>query len=71
MSQSMKVTVSDEGIKVDAGGFKNGQCLVEMEQMLKYLKSIGIETSDLEQKMKSEAYIGAGMVKNTLNSSQK
>jgi hypothetical protein len=56
MSEQIDIEIGDDGIKFDAKGFKGGTCLSELDEFLKYMKSVGIEVSIDDQKMKSEAY---------------
>ncbi len=57
MTESLKITISDEGIKVDAEGFKNDMCLSELDEFMKYMELNGIKMEIEDQRRKSESYV--------------
>jgi hypothetical protein len=56
MVEEMKISISKEGMKVDANGFKGRSCLAELAELEKYLASVGVDLKIAEQVMKSESY---------------
>lgn len=57
--EEMKISISKDGMKVDANGFVGKSCLTELEDLEKYLNGIGIDLKIAEQVMKSESYSSA------------
>jgi hypothetical protein len=54
MTEQLKITITPDGIKVDASGFTGGKCIVEMDALEKYLQSVGIQIVTKDQKRKLE-----------------
>jgi hypothetical protein len=54
MTEQLKITITPDGIKVDASGFTVGKCIVEMDELEKYLQSVGISIVHKDQKRKLE-----------------
>jgi predicted DsbA family dithiol-disulfide isomerase len=58
MSEEIKITISDEGVKFESSGFSGGSCITEYEKLLKHLQNIGVDIKEIEQTLKSEMYSG-------------
>lgn len=56
MTETMEITITKAGMKVDANGFVGKTCLTELADLEKYLKTIGVDLKIAEQVMKSETY---------------
>lgn len=56
MTETMKISISKDGMKVDANGFVGKSCLTELAELEMYLKTIGVDLKIAEQVMKSETY---------------
>lgn len=55
MAEQLKITITPEGIKVDATGFTGGKCLVEQDALEKFIsQTAGIATGAKNQKRKLE-----------------
>jgi len=55
MSQKLVITITPEGIKVDAAGFTGGKCIVEQDALERFLnQTAGITTKGKTQKKKLE-----------------
>jgi hypothetical protein len=55
MVETIKITISPDGMKVDAAGFTGGKCLVEQGELEKFLtQQAGITVSKKNQKRKLE-----------------
>ena len=52
--QSLKITITPTGIKVDAEGFTGGKCIVEQDALEAFIQQAGIQTSNKAQKKKLE-----------------
>jgi len=53
------VKYTPKGISIDADGFVGGACEKELDDILRFLKSVGISTSIEDKKKKAETYAGA------------
>ena len=51
----MTITITPDGLKVDAENFTGGKCLVLQEDLEKYLNSQGIQIGKKHQKRKMES----------------
>jgi hypothetical protein len=54
MTEQLKITITPDGIKVDASGFTGGKCIVEQDALEKYIQSVGITAGNKDQKRKLE-----------------
>jgi hypothetical protein len=54
MTEQLKITITPDGIKVDATGFTGGKCIVEQDALEKYIQSVGITAGNKDQKRKLE-----------------
>ena len=54
MTEQLKITITPDGIKVDASGFTGGKCIVEQDALEKHIQSAGITTGNKDQKRKLE-----------------
>jgi hypothetical protein len=54
MTEQLKITITPDGIKVDASGFTGGKCIVEQDALEKYIQSAGITAGNKDQKRKLE-----------------
>lgn len=54
MTEQLKITITPDGIKVDATGFTGGKCIVEQDALEKYIQSAGITAGNKDQKRKLE-----------------
>ena len=52
--QSLTITITPDGIKVDANGFQGGKCIVEMDALENFIQTAGITTKAKDQKKKLE-----------------
>ena len=52
--QKIVVTITPDGMKIDAEGFTGGQCIVEQDALENYLRQKGIEQTGKQQKKKLE-----------------
>jgi hypothetical protein len=52
--QSLKITITPDGIKVDAEGFTGGKCIVEQDALEAFIQQAGIQTGNKAQKKKLE-----------------
>lgn len=51
--------VTDDGIKADFKGFRDGVCLKDMDKILKTLESMGVRATVENQKIKPEGFVHA------------
>jgi hypothetical protein len=58
-NERYSVKYTPKGISIDADGFVGGACEKELEDILRFLKSAGINTSVEDKKKKAETYAGA------------
>ena len=54
MSEQLKITITPDGIKVDAEGFTGGKCIVEQDALEEFIQNAGIQTRGKDQKRKLE-----------------
>lgn len=54
MAQKLTITITPDGIKVDAAGFTGGKCIVEQDALENFIKQQGIQTAGKTQKKKLE-----------------
>jgi hypothetical protein len=52
--QKITITITPDGMKVDAEGFTGGQCIVEQDALENFLRQKGIEQTGKDQKKKLE-----------------
>lgn len=52
--QKMTITITPDGIKVDAEGFTGGKCIVEQDALENFIRQAGIQTANKAQKKKLE-----------------
>jgi hypothetical protein len=65
--ETIRVTITSDGIEVDASGFKGKTCLDELKKLQDTLASGGIDVKIVDQKMKGDMYanpVKAGVQKN-------
>jgi hypothetical protein len=65
MAEEMKISITKNGMKIDANGFVGKLCLTELKELEKYLESIGIDFKIAEQALKSESYQTSTQTTNT------
>ncbi len=58
-NESMKITITPEGMTVDASGYQGGACVNDLEKLNRFLAEIGVVPDVKEQRMKSEVYARA------------
>jgi hypothetical protein len=52
--------ITPEGIKMDAKGFRGGECLKELAEIQTMLAALGVETAITGQDLKREAMLASG-----------
>lgn len=58
MNEKYQIKYTPKGISIDASGFAGGACEKELDDILRFLKSVGIDTSIEDKKKKAESYSG-------------
>lgn len=58
MTINVKIEISADGkIKVEPTGYKDAQCMTDLEALEAHLKKAGIKTTTTDQKLKAESYV--------------
>lgn len=52
--------ITPAGIRMDANGFRGGECLKELDDIRQMLENLGIETTVTDQDLKREAMLASG-----------
>lgn len=59
MAEEIEITITPDGIQVDAKGFTGPACTETIERILQDLKEDGIEVTDRDLTKKREYYVRA------------
>lgn len=54
MTEQIKITITPDGMKIDAEGFTGGKCLKVQEDLEKFMQNAGISATGKQQKKKLE-----------------
>jgi hypothetical protein len=60
--EEMEITITPDGIIIDAKGYQGKTCLVELEKLIKHLEESGIHIDGKEQRLKEAARERSGSV---------